>query len=82
MSDYAFEDALNQLEEISPSDWQTFNHDERADKIEKITQNLYKQYGPRGKLVAIGYDIDDCQMIVWNAYERALETGAVKLGLL
>ena len=56
----------------------------RSDRhvIEEFTQQIYYDYGEKGRVAPLGYDIDDAQFIVWRAYEDALMSGKIRLGLI
>lgn len=79
MSKRAFGDALSLIDHY---DWHEMEFVDRQEALEEITQQLHREYGPNGTVIPMGYDIDDAQWIVWCAYERALETGRVRLELL
>lgn len=79
MSDQAARDALSLFDSYP---WEEMEFVDRQEALEEITQQLHREYGPNGTVVPIGYDIDDAQWIVWCAYEKALETGRVRLKVL
>lgn len=70
------------IEKMARHNWEAMDFKERYELIEEFTQDLFDKFGEDGYIAKLGYDIDDCQFIVWRAYEKALETGKVRLGLL
>jgi len=70
------------IEQMTKLDWASMDFKERYQVIEELTQEVYYDYGEKGRVAPLGYDIDDAQFIVWRAYEDALMSGKIRLGLI